>query len=117
MKFLADENVPQTIIRYLRAHGHDTTDIKRTVHRGDSDQKLLALATAEERILVTFDKDFVTPVYLPSNAAVVILHFPRVRPADMLPTIEQVLQALVTKSLKRPYRILLEKQSVAVLPE
>ncbi len=117
MKFLVDENVPQTIIRYLRSHGHDTTDIKRTVYCGDSDQKLLVLATAEERILITFDKDFVTPVYLSQNAAIVIPHFPRVRPADILPTIEQLLQALATKRLKRPYRILLEKESVAVLLE
>lgn len=117
MKFLADENVPQTIIRYLRAHGHDTTDIKRTVHRGDSDQKLLVLTTVEERILITFDTDFVTPVYLPQTAAIVILHFPRVRPADMLPKIEQLLQALASKRLKRPYRILLEWESVVVLSE
>lgn len=117
MKFLADENVPQTIIRYLRAQGHDTTDVKRTSHRGDSDQKLLAMSAAEDRILISFDKDFVAPVYLPQNAAIVILHFPAVRPADMLPKVGQLLHALESKRLKRPYRILLQKESVTVLPE
>lgn len=117
MKFLADENVPQTIIRYLRDHGHDTTDVKHTSHRGDPDQKLLAMSAAENRILISFDKDFVTPVYLPQNAAIVILHFPRVQPEDMLPKIGQLLHALSSKRLKRPYRILLQAQTVALLPE
>ncbi|MEK7141819.1 MAG: DUF5615 family PIN-like protein [Patescibacteria group bacterium] len=117
MKFLVDENVPQTIIRYLRVHGHDTTDVKRTVHRSDPDQRLLELAAVEDRILLTFDKDFVTPVYLPQNAAIVVLHFPRVRPADVLPKIEQLLDALTRKQLKRPYRIILQEQSVSMLSE
>lgn len=117
MKFLADENVPQTIIRYLRAKGHDTTDVKRTSHRGEPDQKLLAMSSAEDRILISFDKDFVAPVYLPQNAAIVILHFPRVQPVDILPKVDQLLRALASKRLKRPYRILLQKESVVVLPE
>lgn len=117
MKFLADENVPQTIIRYLRAQGHDTTDIKRTSHRGDPDQKLLAMSAAEDRILVSFDKDFVSPLYLEQNTAIIILHFPRVRPADILPKVEQLLHALSSKRLKRPYRILLQEESISVLPE
>lgn len=117
MKFLADENVPQTIIRYLRAQGHDTTDIKRTSHRGDPDQKLLAVSAAEDRILISFDKDFVAPVYLPQNAAIVILHFPRFRPVDILSKVELLLHALTSKRLKRPYRIFLQEDSVSVLPE
>lgn len=117
MKFLADENVPQTIIRYLRFQGHDTIDVKRTSHRGESDQRLLILAAEEDRILITNDRDFVAPVYLPQNAAIIILHFPRVQPADILPKVEQLLHALESKRLKRPYRILLQKESVVVLPE
>lgn len=117
MKFLADENVPQTIIRYLRAQGYDTIDVKRTSYQGDSDLRLLAISAAEDRILISFDKDFVSPIYLPPGAAVVILHFPRVRPVDILPHIEQLIHALESKRLKRPYRILLQKESVVVLPE
>ncbi len=117
MKFLADENVPQTIIRYLRAKGHDTIDVKRTSHRGGPDQALLARASDENRILISFDKDFVAPVYLPRNAAIVILHFPRVQPIDMLPNVEHLLKALAAKRLKRPYRIFFEEKSVTVLPE
>lgn len=117
MKFLADENVPQTVIRYLRLQGYDTIDVKRTSHRGEPDQKLLAMSAAEDRILISFDKDFVTPVYLPQNAAIVILHFPRVQPADILPKVGRLLHALAKNRLKRPYRILLEKESVVVLPE
>ena len=117
MKFLADENVPQTIIRYLHTHGHDTIDVKRTAHRGEPDGRILTWSAEEDRIVITFDKDFVTPVYLPQNAAIVILHFPRVRPINILPKVELLLNALASKRLKRPYRILLQKESLTVLPE
>lgn len=117
MKFLADENVPQTIIRYLRVQGHDTVDVKRTPHRGDSDQDLLAKAAAEDRILITFDRDFVSPVYLPQNAAIVTLNFPRMQPVDVIPWVDRLLDGLKSRRLKRPYRIMLSRESLTVLPE
>lgn len=61
MKFLADENVPQTIIRYLRLHGYNTIDVKRTSHRGDPDQRLLAMSAAENRILLQKESVSVLP--------------------------------------------------------
>jgi predicted nuclease of predicted toxin-antitoxin system len=57
MRFLANENFPLDAVEALRQDGHDVTWI-RTEFPGISDPEVLSLAQAEERILLTFDKDF-----------------------------------------------------------
>ena len=57
MRILADENVPLTAITALRSRGHDVMWI-RTDAPGSKDQSILQLAKNENRILVTFDKEF-----------------------------------------------------------
>jgi predicted nuclease of predicted toxin-antitoxin system len=57
MRLLANENFPAAAVQALRSRGHDVTWV-RTDAPGSSDEQVLARATAESRILITFDKDF-----------------------------------------------------------
>jgi len=57
MRFLANENFPFDAVEALRQVGHDVTWI-RTESPGISDPEVLSRAQAENRILLTFDKDF-----------------------------------------------------------
>jgi predicted nuclease of predicted toxin-antitoxin system len=57
MKLLANENVAAAVVDALRADGHDVVWIKE-VGQGSTDDVVLALALAEDRVLLTFDKDF-----------------------------------------------------------
>ncbi len=57
MRILADENFPGEAIMALRQHGHDVVWI-RTEAPGSSDPQVLARAQAQDRVLITFDKDF-----------------------------------------------------------
>ena len=57
MKLLANENFPGEAVEALREDGHDVTWV-RTEFPGASDRDVLAHAEAENRIVVTFDKDF-----------------------------------------------------------
>jgi predicted nuclease of predicted toxin-antitoxin system len=57
MRFLADENFPGEAVAALRAAGHDVSWIGES-SPGASDKHVLALAENENRILLTFDKDF-----------------------------------------------------------
>ena len=57
MRVLANENFPAVAVDALRLAGHDVVWI-RTVSPGISDREVLARAQTEDRILVTFDKDF-----------------------------------------------------------
>ncbi len=57
MQILADENIPRVAVLRLRRDGHDVLWIRES-SPGISDEAVIELAAAEERIIVTFDKDF-----------------------------------------------------------
>ncbi len=57
MRFLADENVSRRVIERLRGGGHDVVSIAET-RSGAPDKLVLDAADAEDRILVTEDRDF-----------------------------------------------------------
>lgn len=57
MKFFADENVARAIVRWLRGSGHDVLYAAET-GPGEPDSTWLARAEAEERLILTADKDF-----------------------------------------------------------
>jgi predicted nuclease of predicted toxin-antitoxin system len=55
-RLLADENIPQPVVKALRAAGHDIHAIREEAP-GASDEEVLAAARAESRILLTLDLD------------------------------------------------------------
>jgi predicted nuclease of predicted toxin-antitoxin system len=75
MRFLANENFPLDAVTALREKGHDVAWI-RTDAPGSRDDEVLARAVAEERILITLDKDFGELAYrsrLPASCGVILL--------------------------------------------
>ena len=57
MRLLANENFPLDAVEALCSAGHDVAWIRED-SRGISDDKVLLRAQQENRIVVTFDKDF-----------------------------------------------------------
>ena len=57
MRFLADENIPGAVVAALAQAGHDVGWV-RLVAPGMHDRDVLNWAYREDRILLTFDKDF-----------------------------------------------------------
>ena len=57
MRIIANENVTGTVISDLRRRGHDVLWVKETMPKA-SDEAILAAAQAEQRLVLTHDKDF-----------------------------------------------------------
>lgn len=57
MRLCANENIPGDCVARLRQGGHDVVWIRET-SPGNSDAEVLAWAWRENRLLITFDKDF-----------------------------------------------------------
>jgi predicted nuclease of predicted toxin-antitoxin system len=57
MRLLADENFPSAGVEALNAAGADIVSV-RSAAPGLSDSEVLAWAVREQRVLLTFDKDF-----------------------------------------------------------
>jgi hypothetical protein len=84
MRFLANENFPCAAVTALVAAGHNVVWI-RTAAPGNADADVLARAAKEERILLTFDKDFgelARRAKLPPACGVVLLRVPMPKPGD-----------------------------------
>ena len=76
MRFLADECCDVALIEALRTDGHDVLYALESL-RGATDEKLLARAFSERRIVLTEDKDFGELVYRLHRPAhgIVLLRF------------------------------------------
>ena len=77
MKILADENFPAPSVRYLRERGHDVRSVAEH-SPGESDAANLRVAHEEDRVIITFDRDFGELVFrhrMPAPAGVIYLRF------------------------------------------
>jgi predicted nuclease of predicted toxin-antitoxin system len=93
MRVLANENVSSTVVRGLRASGHDVLAVKESLPGAD-DETVLRRAQTEERVLITHDKDFGELAYrtrIPAGCGIVLL---RVSGPDPDADNERVLAAL-----------------------
>jgi hypothetical protein len=83
MRFLANENFPGAAVAALEADGHDIVWV-RSARPGSTDPEVLRWAAREERVLLTFDKDFgelATRSALPPQCGVVLLRLPMPKPS------------------------------------
>jgi len=92
VRLLANENIPAASVAALRDAGYDVASLSETVP-GITDETALALAREQDRVLVTFDRDYGNLVYgrgLPSPSGVIYLRFAPKTPTEPA----EILQAL-----------------------
>jgi hypothetical protein len=77
LRCLADESVDSAITRRLRREGHDVRSVAEE-YPGSSDEEVAAIALADERILLTEDRDFGRLVYarLQATCGVILMRYP-----------------------------------------
>lgn len=93
MKLLANENVPMGMVRRLRDMGHDVLAILET-SPGMTDTVVLELARSEQRMLLTFDRDYGELIYLkrlPLPLGVIYMRFIPTSPEDAVQQIAPLL--------------------------
>ena len=84
LRWLLNENFPQPAVLRLRAEGWNVTAIGED-SPSIGDEIVMARASAEDRCLVTFDRDYGELVFkrgLPAPRLIVLLRVPSYRPED-----------------------------------
>lgn len=79
MRFLANENFPLDAVEALRRSGHDVGWV-RTDAPGSTDRQVLERAVVEDRVLLTFDKDFAELSFharVPAPCGIVLFRIPQ----------------------------------------
>lgn len=59
MKFLADENIASSVVKALKRRGADVKEVKDYGLWEAKDIQLVELSRREDRIILTYDKDFI----------------------------------------------------------
>lgn len=77
MYFLADESCDFAVVRALRAAGHDVKAVAE-VALGATDDVVLEIASREQRMLLTEDKDFGQLIFAAgtSTSGVIFIRYP-----------------------------------------
>jgi hypothetical protein len=95
MRFLANENFPGAAVAALKAAGHNVLWV-RLETPGALDHDVLALAAREDRILLTFDKDFgelARGSALPPPCGVILFRMPMPKAGDVGQRLADVISA------------------------
>ena len=81
-RYLANENFPARIVHDLQSHGDDVLYAAKEM-TGASDEEVLAKAIRENRILLTFDRDFGELAFhqrMPVSSGVVLFRLKQLPP-------------------------------------
>src|SRR4051794_29291914 len=92
MRFLVDECAGPSVARWLASQGHDVFSVFDSA-RGISDVEILERALADERIVVTNDKDFGEHVFRlrRHHAGIILLRLADNKSAKMIEVLEKLL--------------------------
>ncbi len=105
MKFLADINIPQSVISYLVQNNHEVLDLKR-INLLAKDTEIIKLAQQEGRIILTLDKDFIGLIQFPKyRVACIIIRLRNQNPKNIINYLSQLIKNQKTEILERSLTI------------
>ena len=110
---LANENFPADAVKALRERGNDVLWVRET-HPGITDEKVLALAIAENRVLVTFDKDFGELAFrskLPATTGIILFRIRKRSPAFV---VQRAIESLASRTEWAGYFSVVEEDRLRV---
>jgi predicted nuclease of predicted toxin-antitoxin system len=112
-KILADENIPRTAIQFLRNSGYDIVSVWE-MNPGMSDEQVVELSIREQRIIITFDKDFGRIALTnPNVPGVMLLRFSPISPEYIARRIISTLE-----TVGNPYGklVVVRRKTVRIIP-
>src|SRR5690349_13206403 len=95
MRLSANENFPGAAVNALRQAGHDVFWV-RTDLGGATDEQVLGHASAEGRVLLTFDKDFGELAFrlgLPAACGIILFRIPTDSPEAVAGVVVRAVQS------------------------
>jgi predicted nuclease of predicted toxin-antitoxin system len=98
MRFLVDECTGPAVAHWLREQGHDVVSVYEEA-RASADDVVIQMASKDERILITNDKDFGEKVFRcrRSHSGVVLLRLNDERPVSKIQVVSRLLELYADK--------------------
>lgn len=101
-RFLTDENVAGAVVGSLTSKGHEVKDVRQAGLAGAPDEDLVDLARAEDRIILTHDRDFAGALTRPLDppVGVVLIRCANQRPDNVGAVLDRLLASPVAEKLE-----------------
>ena len=117
MRILANENLYDPIVEYLRTAGHSVFDTKRTELAGAPDETVFERAVKEQLVVVTMDKDFTRSLRFPPAecGGIVVAKLYRMTVAQATATFQRHFQSLSEDKI-RGRLIIITRDGVRIRP-
>lgn len=117
MKLLADENFPPSLIARLQKKRHDVKRIQRAT-RGISDINVRFQALKENRIIITFDKDFLKIEHGEEAVSIMLFSFPQFTSEEIAPFLGGAIDEIKKlKRKKKPFIAIYSEEGVTLIKE
>lgn len=113
MRFLLDENVHLDLIPILEAIGHDVATVAHLLTSSADDSVVLAMARADERVLITYDRDFGGLIFRNGEQYSGVLYF-RLRGTSVQATFHRLLAAIEDPSYKSQDFLVITDKTIRV---
>lgn len=113
MKFLVDENIPHSLINFLKSKRHKIIDIKNSRYKGKSDLDLLKVAEKTKSILLTFDKDFL--ILKKEGSKCIILNLKTLDIKQLTSYLEMIFSQYKNVLKKKSFLIYCKKEEIIIL--
>jgi predicted nuclease of predicted toxin-antitoxin system len=108
MKFIADVNIPQSVIHALESNNHNVLDIKKSKLKAP-DTELIRIARKQKRIILTLDKDFISLTQFPGHQApTIVFRLINQKSKHILEHLQELLNNQQAKLLQRSLTIVKE---------
>ena len=111
MKFVADVNVAQSVIKLLRQNGHNVLDIKKQDSK-TPDTNIIKLASKEKRIILTHDKDFLVLTHFPKyQVGTIVIRLKKQTASHHWKKLQDLLNKRSENGLKKSLTLLTEESA------
>ena len=111
MKFVADVNIAQSVIKLLRQNGYNVLDIKKQDPK-TSDTNIIKLASKEERIILTHDKDFLVLTHFPKyQVGTIVIRLKKLTASHHWKKLQDLLNKRSEDELKKSLTLLTEESA------
>jgi predicted nuclease of predicted toxin-antitoxin system len=108
VEFLLDENVSHSLKNLINSKGSKAITLQELNKRGIKNSILLKLARKLDKILITYDKDFLNMKHKPEDKIILIDIHPLID-EKVVPSFQKFLNILKIKDLEENIIILYEK--------
>ena len=111
MKFLADVNIAQSVIIFLRGLGHEVLDGKEE-HLLASDIEIIKIAQNDQLIILTRDKDFINLVQIPKYLVpIIVFRLRDQKPDNIVRYLKKILEEQKEEVLVKSLTIVQEESA------